>query len=136
MLPPMKHKIIYILSAVFLGLLITVASATFNRKENFREATYRSQGHTGVAPESDYPSPCDELNQVRKGFPLAYILVKPSVSICNSVEPVAVLWLGNAYHEEYPLYFVADVIFWSCLSGLGIYVFYRVRHHPRDTLTK
>jgi len=94
----MKTKLKSALIVVVLGFALTLLSAVVNQKMAFK--------------------PCGgSLSQVKKGFPLSYILVKPSESLCNSVEPISILWQGNAFHEEYPVNFLADFIFWSALSA-------------------
>ena len=93
----MKKQLKSALIVLILGFALTLLSAVVNQKMAFK--------------------PCGgSLSQVKKGFPLSYILVKPSESLCNSVEPISILWQGNAFHEEYPVNFLGDFIFWSALS--------------------
>jgi hypothetical protein len=108
----MKKRILFVLAILALGTLLTAATLLFNQKSSF-------EGCGGFG-----------LHQVKKGLPLPVILVRPSVSLCNSVEPISILWEGNAYHEQYPLNIVVDVIFWSGISALAV-VSFRKTHESK-----
>lgn len=56
------------------------------------------------------------LNDVQRGYPFSYLSIKPSVSLCNSVESISILKEGNAYHEEFYKNFLVDVVLWSALA--------------------
>jgi len=60
---------------------------------------------SGIRNEKLHWDGCNDAglsqSQVMKGYPLPYILVRPSVSICQPVEKFSILLEGNAYHEEY-----------------------------------
>lgn len=105
----MKKKILLILAALTAGLVLTSATLLFNKKSSF-------DGCEGFG-----------LHQVQKGLPLPIILVRPSVSLCNSVESISILWEGNAYHEQYPLNIFVDVMFWSVISALVAASFTKLR---------
>lgn len=95
-------KIALILLSLVIGLGITFGSLVINRK-------------------TDWPHcPPQQLTEVRKGFPLAYVHLKPSGSNCWSVEPISIFWKGGAFHEQYPLNFLLDFVFWSGMSFAGL----------------
>jgi hypothetical protein len=100
---------LFISLAIVLGIIFTSVTLLVNRQSSF--------------------DGCEEfgVHQVQKGFPLPIILVRPSVSLCNPVESISILWEGNAYHEQYPMNTLTDLIFWSGISFLGILGFIRLR---------
>ena len=100
-------KLLLVVCCLAGGLTLTIASFLINRITP-SDIAQRTLATCQVA-----------LREARKGFPLSYIKLTPSVTSCNSVESVSILWKGNAKHKEYPLNFLADVIFWSGLTGLG-----------------
>lgn len=53
------------------------------------------------------------LNQVERGYPFPMVEINPSVSLCNPVESITVLWRGNAIHQEFIGNIAKNVIFWS-----------------------
>jgi len=91
-----------LLLSLVLGTILTTATLLVNRKSSF-------EGCEGLG-----------LHQVQKGLPLPLILVRPSMSICNSVEPISILWKGNAYHEQYATNAIVDIVVWSAISASGI----------------
>lgn len=100
----MKRQATFILLAIVSGFVLTFASVVVSRSLPF--------------------SFC-ELNESAKGFPLPIILVAPSVSLCNDVSSISVLWEGNASHQEYMGNFAIDLVFWSSLSGGAFYILKR-----------
>ncbi len=91
--------------AVVIGLALTVASSV-------------------VSHFNGYENSVSFISMYAKGYPLPYLFVEPSISHNNAREPVSLLWQGNAWHGVDPLGLVADVLFWSALSGVlvaGLY---------------
>lgn len=105
----MKKRIRFALAILALGTLLTATTLLVNQKLSFN-------GCEGSG-----------LHQVKKGFPLPVILLRPSVSLCNSVEPISILWEGNAYHEEYMHNLLINVLFWSGVTALAIGGFIKIR---------
>ncbi len=98
----MKKVSLSTLGILTFACLLTAATLLFNRQSSFEGCEVSG------------------LHQVKKGLPFPIILVRPSVSLCNSVEPISILWKGNAYHEQYPLGLAADIVFWSVLSASAL----------------
>lgn len=97
----MKKKMFLGLLVILCGLVLTIGSVAFSRKAAF-----------------DNPCRGPELKQVKRGFPLPYLHIEPSESICQSVESLSILVKGNAFHEQYPSGFVIDFVYWSGLSAM------------------
>jgi hypothetical protein len=98
----MRNNLPLLLAAIASGALLTLGSAAIARK-------------------SQMSWPCsDHLLQVDRGFPLPFITLKPSVSLCQSVERLSVLWEGNAYHKESVVAAAVDFVFWSAFSAAGL----------------
>jgi hypothetical protein len=94
-------KLTPLITPLFIGLILTLGSVIVNYSSAFPDCSGFN------------------LSKVEKGFPIPYIHVQPSVSLCNSVSSISVFWHGNAAHQEYPLAFIADDMFWS-LAVLGV----------------
>ena len=85
-------------------------------------------GSVVIAQKSPLPESClGRLHQADRGFPLHFLTLKPSVSLCESVDQLSVVWKGNAYHEESIATAAVDFVFWSGLSAAGLLGFKRYR---------
>lgn len=85
-------------------------------------------GSTAIARKSPVPESClGRLHQVDRGFPLHFLTLKPSVSLCEPVDQLSILWEGNAYHKEFIAAAAVDFVFWSGLSAAGLLSFRRYR---------
>lgn len=111
----MKRYKKFLLLALVLVLagLLTLGSLIYSRKE-------LNDICTGYA----YSEPT--LYTVQRGFPLPYLLLKSSVSLCQPVESLSVLRFGNAYHEQYYVNAAINYLFWLAIAsgpaGLGYFV--------------
>lgn len=83
-----------------LGVALTGASLLYARKT-----------------ESTVSCEWTSLNQVERGFPFPMIEINPSVSLCNSVESITVLWRGNAIHQQMTGNAFLNVVFWSVTAA-------------------
>jgi hypothetical protein len=72
-------------------------------------------GKKSVYPECNFRPA--KLNQVDRGFPLAYFRVTPSPSDCVAVEEVSAVIKVDVGNEIKLMHFVADIIIWSLLPG-------------------
>lgn len=111
----MRRKLVIGFTAISLGLIFTFASVAFARTSDSQSCSYFGF----------------QLQDVERGLPLPYLTIKPSTSLCNSVEPLSVLWTGNAYHEQSIVNAAIDVVVWSLLSGVGILGFERLIKRDR-----
>lgn len=95
----MSKKILRTLAiSLVVGLLLTAYGIFITHKESSK-----SCGDLG-------------LTDVQRGYPLSYLSLKPSTSLCNSVESLSILKEGNAYHEEFYKNLLADIVLWSALT--------------------
>lgn len=107
----MKSKVLLLVAILVCGAILTLESTVIARKSPLPPDHY-CLGH---------------LQQVDRGFPLRFITLKPSVSLCQSVDRLSILWEGNAYHKEFIGAAVVDFVFWSSLSAAGLLGFMRYR---------
>jgi hypothetical protein len=78
-------------------------------------------GSTVIARKSPLPEPClGRLQQVRRGLPLSFLTLEPSVSLCEPVDRLSVVWEGNTYHKESIVAVAVDFVFWGGLSAVGL----------------
>lgn len=56
------------------------------------------------------------MKDVQRGYPLPYIKITPSTSLCNSVESMWIFTDGNAGHQESYRNFGIDIALWSMLA--------------------
>ena len=104
-----------LLVAVFVsGAILTLGSVAIARKSPLSS----SQSHIFCSRD---------LRQVDRGFPLPFLTIKPSVSLCQPVDRLSVVWQGNAYHKESFQAAAVDFVFWSGLSATGLLGFIRYR---------
>jgi hypothetical protein len=98
----MRNKSLLLVAIVTSGVILTLGSVVIARK-------------------SPLPESCGgRLYQVDRGFPLSFLALKPSVSLCEPVDRLSILWEGNAYHKEYVIATAVDFVFWSGLSATGL----------------
>jgi hypothetical protein len=110
----MRSKLLLLVAVVISGAILTLASVAIARKSPLSS----SQSHIFCSRD---------LRQVDRGFPLHFITLKPSVSLCQPVDQLSVLWEGNAYHKEFIVAAAVDFVFWSGLSAAGLLGFMRYR---------
>lgn len=106
----MKSKVFLLVVILVSGAILTLESTVIARK-------------SPLPPEHCL----GRLKQVNRGFPLRFLTLKPSVSRCEPVDRLSVLWEGNAYHKEFAGAAIVDFIFWSGFSAVGLLGFKRYR---------
>ncbi len=111
-------KFVPLLSVLVVSGLLTLGSLVYSRKEL-----------NNICVDYAFTEPT--LNTVQRGFPLPYLLLKSSVSLCQPVESLSVLRFGNAYHEQYYVNAAVNYLFWLALASTPTYLVFRVIRHRR-----
>ncbi len=112
-------KLLPVLFVLVVSGLLTLGSLVYSRKELNDICT-------------DYAFTEPTLKTVQRGFPLPYLLLKPSVSLCQPVESLSVLRFGNAYHEQYYVNAAVNYLFWLVVvSGPTYFAYFVVKHRQK-----
>lgn|GEM_PF-6522902 len=116
----MKQKIQIIVLILTVGFILTCVSVVRLRTTDFKPC--RDSGY--------------DLHEVRRGFPLSYLVFKPSVSLCETIEPFSKIGDDNFYHAIDIGNMLVNFAFWTAVTSAvgGIIVGIRQLHHASRRL--